>query len=333
MAKLRLIKNDSSPRPKKPCGKWRILVVDDDPAIHTTTHMALKSLNFHDRTIEVLVAHSAAEARKILREEENIAIIFLDVVMETELAGLQLVRYVRGELGNHNIRIIMRTGQPGNAPEEDVVLRYGISDYKSKTELTVQKLFSSTVTALRTYEQLRMLDTQRIGLQQIIEACGALQEEDSLHYFTSGVLTQLGYFLNVGGNGILCTRIYNGDIQVMAASGSYGKLSGLAWSNLPIKGSVRNLIATTFETKCNCYRNQCTLLYLSQGSNPDIVVFMDCSPPPPNIRKLIELFCAKITTNFSNLYRCKKLQQENALLRQKLEECSPNLCEVEPLSD
>ncbi|MDP3842590.1 MAG: EAL domain-containing protein [Oxalobacteraceae bacterium] len=158
--------------PKQTVGRtadWRILVVDDDPEVHTVTRLALKNLQFAGRGVEILNAFSAAQARAVLETEDDIAIVLLDVVMEADDAGLRLVQYIRTELKNATIRIILRTGQPGQAPEEEVIVTYDINDYKAKTELTVQKLFASTVTALRAYDNLRSLDAHSRGLQQIIE--------------------------------------------------------------------------------------------------------------------------------------------------------------------
>ena len=134
--------------------KYKVLVVDDETTVHEMTTLALKNIEFRNKGLEFLHAYSAKEAKEILENTPDVAVIFLDVIMETDTAGLDLVKVIREELRNTTVRIILRTGQPGMAPEEEVIVNYDINDYKDKTELTVQKLFSSLISALRSYSDL-----------------------------------------------------------------------------------------------------------------------------------------------------------------------------------
>ena len=136
---------------------WKILIVDDDPEVHDITKLALSDVTFEARSFTFLSAYSAAEAKGIMQLHVDIAIVFLDVVMETDDAGLQLINYIREDLGNFTTRIILRTGQPGQAPEDIVAINYGINDYKTKTELTARKLFISVITALRTFSTIMQM--------------------------------------------------------------------------------------------------------------------------------------------------------------------------------
>ncbi|WP_404326598.1 response regulator [Aerophototrophica crusticola] len=134
---------------------WPVLVVDDDEEVHIMTRLVLGKLRYNDRPLELLMAHSAAEAEDILRRRDDIAVALLDIVMETDDAGLRLARKIREEFGNSDVRIVLRTGQPGQAPVRDVIVSYDINDYKSKTELTSEKLFITIVTGLRSYDNIR----------------------------------------------------------------------------------------------------------------------------------------------------------------------------------
>jgi signal transduction histidine kinase len=138
---------------------WRILVVDDDRQIHEMTQVVLRDLEFEGRPFKCITADSAAEAATILDLTPDIPVVLLDVVMESPDAGLQLVRHIRNDLGNTRVRIILRTGQPGDAPERDVVLGYDINDYKSKSELTSQKLFTALVGAIRAWRDITTIET------------------------------------------------------------------------------------------------------------------------------------------------------------------------------
>lgn len=163
---------------------WKILIVDDDADTHDITEMALRRLQYDNRPLQINHAYSATEAMVKLREETDIAIALLDVVMETDTAGLDLVKSIREELKNENIRLIMRTGNPGKAPEENVTMTYDINDYRGKTELTAQSLRTAIITALRSYQAIVTIkglhkeidDTQK----ELIYTLGEIAESRSL---------------------------------------------------------------------------------------------------------------------------------------------------------
>ncbi|MDF1882994.1 EAL domain-containing protein [Sulfurimonas sp. SAG-AH-194-C21] len=142
-------------------GSIKILVVDDEVSIHTITIGALKNKLFDDKKLEILTALSGAEAKQILNEHDDIHLALIDVVMETPEAGLELVEYIRDELKNEMIRLVLRTGQPSQAPEEHVINHYDINDYKEKTELTAQKLYTLVRTSIKQYQQYQALKDSR----------------------------------------------------------------------------------------------------------------------------------------------------------------------------
>ncbi|MEK9661514.1 MAG: hybrid sensor histidine kinase/response regulator, partial [Alphaproteobacteria bacterium] len=133
---------------------WKVLIVDDDEDVHSITRLALSRFRFADRPLEFHSAFSASEAESILQANDDTAVMFVDVVMETNKAGLDFVQFVRQSLGNDDVRIILRTGQPGEAPEENVVRDYDINDYREKTELSARKLTTVMYAALRSYERI-----------------------------------------------------------------------------------------------------------------------------------------------------------------------------------
>lgn len=178
-------------------GAWKVLIVDDDPEVHTVTHFALKRFVFEGKPLHFISAYSAAEGRLRLQEHPDMAVVLLDVVMEDEHAGLRLAHYIRTELNNTLVRIILRTGQPGQAPEQTVITDYDINDYKEKTELTAQKLHTTMTTALRSFRDLRIIDLDRRGLKKVIEASTSIFEQQSLHKLLSGALSQLSLLFHL----------------------------------------------------------------------------------------------------------------------------------------
>jgi diguanylate cyclase (GGDEF)-like protein len=161
---------DEEPAQARDGDPWRVLVVDDDPDVFRVTELSLKRLRFRDRAVQLLTASSGAAARAHLENERDIALALIDVVMETETAGLDLIRAIRTELGLTDMRIIVRTGQPGQAPEQDVILNYEIDGYADKAELTAMKLFTTVVAELRAYETLSNLSRLTVELEKRVAA-------------------------------------------------------------------------------------------------------------------------------------------------------------------
>ena len=137
--------------------RWKILLVDDEPEVHEVSRLILSGLSFEGRGIELLSASSAAQAREVLTRYRDVALVLLDVVMETDDAGIALVQHIREQLRDSDMQIVLRTGQPGMAPERDVVLRYEINGYFLKTDITAQRLHSIVISALRSYRYTRSL--------------------------------------------------------------------------------------------------------------------------------------------------------------------------------
>lgn len=170
---------------------WKLLIADDDDEVHTLTRLVLSGFEFEGRGLEFLSAHSGQETVEVLRDNPDTALVLLDVVMEKDDAGLQAVRSIRRDLDNHFVRIILRTGQPGQAPEQEVISNYDINDYKAKTELTSQKLYTTVTAALRAYRDLRTIERQRSGLEMVNMASRRLFECQNTDEFAAEVLEQM----------------------------------------------------------------------------------------------------------------------------------------------
>ena len=172
---------------------WKVLVVDDEADIRTLTRLNLKGFTFDGRELEFVEAASAYEARQKLSQHDDFALALIDVVMETDDAGLRLVEYIRKDLGNAMIRLVVRTGQPGVAPERYVIDNFDIDDYKDKTELTATRLYTTVRSAIKAYRDLKTIDLNRIGLARVLKAAPDLYKisNSSLNAFFEGVLTQI----------------------------------------------------------------------------------------------------------------------------------------------
>jgi signal transduction histidine kinase/CheY-like chemotaxis protein len=184
---------------------WKVLIVDDEPDVHAITKLSLKNFSFANKPIEFLNAMSGEEAREILKNNPGIAVAMIDVVMETEDAGLRLVRFIREELRNTAIRLIIRTGQPGAAPERYVIDHYDIDDYKDKTELIAQKLYTTIRSAIKAYRDISIIHRNREGLEKILNAAPQLYRIQTMEQFFEGVLTQMIGYCNLGNHNLIST--------------------------------------------------------------------------------------------------------------------------------
>src|SRR5688572_16788821 len=264
---------DDEPTPARPAGpSWKIAVVDDDPAVHDGTRFALQDYSLHGRGLELLSARSAAEARILFGDHPDVAVILLDVVMETEGAGLELVEYVRDELQNETVRIILRTGQPGQAPERRIVVDYDINDYKAKTELTAEKLFTALTAALRSFDQLLKLVETRRGLEIIIDAAATLFDLRSLQRMAEGVLMQLSSLMDVDCAGILVLREGEGTegLSVLAGSGCYAAFAAAA-DRRPLDEDLKRLIQDAFRNRRHDFSVGRYILYMGTGSGRELI--------------------------------------------------------------
>ena len=173
---------------------WKVLIVDDDEEVHAVTKLVLSNFEWDDTPLHFLSAYSAYEAEQLFKEHNDIAVALIDVVMETDDAGLRLIKVIRNEIENRETRIILRTGQPGQAPERKIIREYEISDYKNKTELSGIKLDTLMCSSLRAYQNIISLKKNKLGLEIVVESSSALFDSptyESLVTVTINYLTKL----------------------------------------------------------------------------------------------------------------------------------------------
>lgn len=303
---------------------WYVLIVDDDPEVHAATRFVLRGQELLGRQIELHSAFTAAEARQRLAEFRNYAVVLLDVVMEEPDAGLRLVQTIRQELDLHAVRVILRTGQPGYAPELEVIRRYDINDYRTKSELTQTRLLTSLISALRGYEQIRSIEASRRGLSQIIHATRDLLSSEGLHRFASGVLVQLGTFLGLpaergvvvispsalgqGGDAVVELSAAGGPLQVVAATGPYAGLINLPAETIE-PGAIWQQLSLALSERRNVFSPLGCALYCNSRRH-QLAVFIDTAGEvDAAMRELLEVFTENIALCSDNLSLLEQLQR------------------------
>ncbi len=286
---------------------WNVLVVDDDEEIHSVTKLALSDLIVADRRLEFHHAYSGKEALEFIRKHgPSIAIILLDVVMETDDAGLIVAKKMREELGLVEPRIILRTGQPGYAPEESVIKQYDINDYKTKTELTRSKLVTTIIASIRSYQQILTINQSRIGLEKIIASSANLFEEHSVKGFCEGVVTQISSLVGLDAGGVVCARagsVLDKDddgVYVLGAAGEFASYINQKLENLH-NDRIVYYVTQCLKQRQHVYTPDFTVLYLN-SSGYEAAVYLQLSHEISEVHKqLIEVFLSSISVGYENV--------------------------------
>lgn len=305
------------PTPRgRPLEPWRVLIVDDDAAVHQVTQLVMSDFEFAGRRVEFLNAYSGLEARQLLREREDVALILLDVVMESEHAGLDLVRFIREELGNHQARIVLRTGQPGQAPEEHVIKTYDINDYKEKTELTKRKLITVFYTALRSYRDIMIIEQSRRALRRSIDAITRVYDSQNLRHFASAVLEQLAQLLGYEAQGLCASRLAAyaasncfGHLKVLAATSEYSRLLvDQEVADLPAE--VRGALERAMQSRQSHFdERHCVGYFRSSSGNESLLYMAFAEPVDADVRELLEIFSSNVALTYESLLLREEIQE------------------------
>lgn len=290
---------------------WKVLISDDESSIHDITVLALKDIKYDQRKLQFLHAYSAEETIHILKQHPDTALVLLDVVMESDDAGLNAVTRIRNELNNSFVRIILRTGQPGHAPEHDVILKYDINDYKEKTELTAKKLFTTVITALRSYHDIMRLEKNRQGLEKIIHATSDIFRLQSMEQLVTGVLMQIMSIIGVDEDAFYShaagfisleknessETFTTEDMVIISATGRFENKINQPVSSILSNDTLHHIEKAKTDRK-NIYNDNSCVVYLKQDS----LIYIDSQKELGFIeKKLLDIFCANVTIAFENV--------------------------------
>ncbi|MBF0564601.1 MAG: DUF3369 domain-containing protein [Nitrospirae bacterium] len=288
--------------------KWKCIVADDDIEVHNATVLALKRFSFDDKGLEFIHAYSGGEAIELIRIHPDTAIMFLDVVMETDNSGLHVVQYVRDVLKNRFVRIVLRTGQPGQAPEESVIVDYDINDYKEKSELTIQKLNTTVISSLRSYRDILTIDMHGKGLRRIIDSSSSLFKLQSMETFASGVLVQLIALMNPGLSSMFCKNtafsIEDGaaSLVIIAGTGKYEKAAGKRISDV-VSPNLLEIIDKARKEKIIISESECCAICFRTNTKLSTLFYLENCPSLSELeRQLVEVFTTNVSVAFENVF-------------------------------
>lgn len=295
---------------------WRVLAIDDDVDFQRATAFALSELEVLGGRIELQQAFSYREASMLLAEQRDIALIFLDVVMETDDAGLRLVKALREVIGNAETRVVLLTGEPGMAPVQEVMRDYDINDYWTKSELTAERLLTVLTAGVRGYSQLRAVARARRGLQMIVESSNALFCSKNTRELSSKILSEIASLLDLQAEGIVCVRSEEGDAQsapavrIVSASGRFfraidGNLDSLDDTDVAaaLRRSLQEQQTLRLET--------CTVLFFSRfQAGADYACYVATERPLDDTElELLKVFSASISRGLYNVALFSRLEE------------------------
>lgn len=304
------IKPARTPGARQDTAGWKLLLVDDDQDIHYVTRLVLGDFRFENRPLEIISASSAAEARRVLAADRDIAVVLLDVVMESDRAGLGLVEYIRNELENHDIRIVLRTGQPGQAPEHEVIARYDINDYKEKTELTAQKLSTTVFSALRAWRDIRTIRAGKRGLERVLEASNAIFSQERQLGFRRTIVEQLDRL--VATDAVLCLAADDGEGAPLRVVSVIGDTPHPAGDDVrrALPGHLLDAIDSARRSQGHRFGEDHYVLYFRDDHGSGAVLFIGAGLHQPTSEldaNLVQLLAANIGTALQNLALARDL--------------------------
>lgn len=157
---------------------WHVLVIDDNSSIHEITAHALDRICFAGRPLRLFHAYCSTQAKQALASFPHIALILLDIALENQDDGLDLIRWIRNTLGNTSVQIAVRTGKCDRFMEEDIVDTYDINDFLSKTDATSQKLQILVKKAIRSFKSQSDLEMELCRRREIQ---ARLREKEAQH--------------------------------------------------------------------------------------------------------------------------------------------------------
>jgi len=294
---------------------WHILIVDDEPAIHDVTSLVLKNNVVLDRKLILHSAYSAEQAKQLLQSDINFCMGFIDVVMESDHAGLELITWIREEIKNTEIRLVLRTGQAGNAPEESVIRQYDIHDYKTKTELTQRKLTTCVFSAIRSYRDVNTISKSLDAFKKLIASSTSILQVDKLSEFASAALTNLLSLMAIDSSSVYIVRhetdLFNKTEETyLACSGKFGEQPANIDS---ISDKIKTRISSAFREKSNEFNDHYFISYYKTSLDACAVLYIEFNSPPSGFQNdLAEIFSTNVALVLESLVR-----QEQALNNQR----------------
>lgn len=295
---------------------WKILTVEDDHNYQSALLNSFKAISIDgDYQLELLTAQSVAEAASILSIHKDIALVFIDVVMEEDDSGLRLVDTIRNVIGNGEMRIVLLTGQPSFAPERQVMESLDIDEYWNKSDINIEKLQSIVTSNLRTYNYIAQISNAKSGLQLVLDAARSINSKHDLRSFSQAVLEEIGKILKISeGGGVLCSGNSQSAAvpEVISTSGCFKNIVGRNLTQDIIEEQVYLDVQTAIKTKQHVFTSHYSVFYFDTHDidiNHYITIVKSVNPIDEQNIYLLRVFSENVSTGFSNIALLNRLTE------------------------
>jgi len=293
---------------------WRILVIDDDDSVHQVTKLVLSDAMIENRPLEIVSVYSSAEAKEVLSNDENFCMAFVDVVMETDHAGLELVEWIRQELKNQAIRLVLRTGQAGTAPEAKVIKEFDINDYKEKTDFTAGKMITTVYASIRAYRDIMTIQRSLDAFKLLMGATRDLLKINHIRSFGSAALHHLMTLMDVDSSALYISRSqvdYNSDVSnlILACTGKYiCESDNLDDSSIDEK--VKVAIRKAFERRTHSMGEDNFVGYYETASNASSVLYVEFEDDSEHFKSnMAELYATNVALILESLAKQHEIER------------------------
>ncbi len=322
MAMMKFVKKEK--KSDEICSTCKVLIVDDEQEIHSVTKTVLSQFVFEGKKLEILSAYSGKEAIETLKKHDDIQLVLLDVVMESDDAGLIVAKKIREELKQRKIRIVLRTGQAGSAPEQEVIDNYDINDYKEKTELTSKKLYTTVMSSLRAYRDMDIIDHNRKALEKIVEASKTIFKLKSFYSFVEGALEQVTSLLDIDGH-IFETEVNNGFFATLSDDefkliASIGVFKGKK-ENKILTTEALSLLNRAYQTKSSFFDGDAYVAHFEATNEKILFLYLEgCKKLNDTDKDFLQVFSNNIAIAFNNTCINSELLETRKKLVEKIGE-------------
>lgn len=287
---------------------WLVLIIDDEEDVHTITKLTVGAFKVDNRPLEIISAYSKAEGIKKFQEHPDIALAIVDVVMESDNAGLELIDYVRNTLENHKVRLVLRTGQSVKVPESDVISRYDINDYKDKTELTTQKLKTLFYSTIRSYRDIITIERSKKSIHNVLKSTSNVLKSSTLSNFANAVLEQIVLLQGDKSHAVYASTFPNkqsSDRQeyFVAATSKYRDDHNLTdYYSLPVEIQHKFEASLTKGSSIRFKDGYVAYLKTKSGHQNVLAILTDNEIDDTDL-ELLELFCSNVSLTYELLLK------------------------------
>ena len=291
---------------------WRVLLISTDSQLHASIGYTLNNATIINRSIEFLHANSSAEAKTILCATPDIAVVILDVDMESDQAALRLVHCIRHDLQYSDVRIILHTAQTDYKPNEIIIRDHEINDYRVKAELTSTNLYITMTSAIRSFSQICTIKANHMSLEKIVQANSDLLATRDVYEFANQAIEHAGRLLDIVPDAIVGYRndATDGEIHVKAASGCY---SSYVCQTLDFTdhGEISDRIGQALVARTHKVGRGYVVLYIGSNLGAELVAYFRLDKTvAAGLRQMLEILCTNISVFLDNITLLERLRNQ-----------------------